>query len=98
MTRELILGASLLTCMAAPLATAEKLPPHSDYYDQHPHPNPNKPTNDVALLVYRAKGKADLYVSNFCLGKASGPAGAPAYPNEALVRTARVKHHRISFT
>ena len=94
MTTRRLAAASAVAVVAIPaLALAEKLPPHSSYYDQHAHQT--KPVNDVSLLVYRNKGNADIYVYNFCLGSQTN--GGQKYPNTAGARGVKVRKGKIAY-
>lgn len=95
MTAGRFAAATAVVVVAIPaLALAEKLPPHSSYYDQHAHQT--KPVNDVSLLVYRNKSTADVYVYNFCLGSQTNE--GQKYPNTAGARGVKVNKGKIAFS
>ena len=74
---------------------ADGIGPHSSFYGQHK--TVTKPENDISLVVHRDKGKADVFVSNFCLGTQSTPNGM-SFPNSAQARGVKVKKGKISYS
>jgi hypothetical protein len=91
-----LLAAGVLAAAVFPAAVlADGIGPHSSDYEQHA-PSP-KPQNDVSIVVDRAKHRANMFVSNFCLGSQSGGPGSQSFPNEASATGIRVRHGRFSF-
>jgi|tagenome__1003787_1003787.scaffolds.fasta_scaffold20272574_2 hypothetical protein len=86
--------ATAAAALAVPAAVlADGLGPHTTWYDQHPHST--KPHDDVSIVVHRDKGRADVFVSNSCLGTESS--NGIDYPDSAGARGVRVRHGKIAF-
>jgi hypothetical protein len=96
MDARLLTAAAATAALAIPaVVLADGLGPHSTWYDEHP--NSTKPVNSVSIVVHRDKGKADVFVSNSCLGSQSAPNNSTQYPNSAGARGVRVSHGKISY-
>jgi hypothetical protein len=94
--RPLVAAAAVLAAFAVPaVVLADGLGPHSSGYQQHP--GSTKPQDDVQVVVHRDTHKADLYVSNFCLGSSSFQGSSTKYPNNASRRGVRVRKGKIAF-
>jgi hypothetical protein len=92
-TRPLVVAAAAAALAIPAVVLADGLGPHSSWYDQHP--KSTKPHNDVSIVVHRDKNRADVFVSNFCLGSESS--NGTRFPNSAGARGVRVSRGKISF-
>jgi hypothetical protein len=92
-----LIAAAVAAALAVPaVVLADGLGPHATWYATHK--TVTKPENDISIVVHRDKGKADFFVTNFCLGTEQGQQGSSSFPNTASVRGAKVKHGKISFS
>lgn len=90
MRSRAVLAFSLVCIAALPaVGWADGLPPHSNDYAEHAHWN-GKGTN-VEVLVHRVSHRADLFVTDPCLGKQSG------YSLEAIARGVKFHGDLISW-
>ena len=92
-----LIAAAVAAALALPAAVlADSIGPHASWYATHK--NPTKPENDISIVFHRDKGKADIFVTNFCLGTQSGQQGSSSFPNTASATGVKVKKGKISFS
>src|SRR5437868_3858451 len=97
MRSRTLVAAAAAVALALPAAVlADGVGPHANWYATHK--TLTKPENDISIVFHRDKGKADIFVTNFCLGTQSGQGSSNSFPNTASARGVKVKHGKISFS
>jgi len=93
--RPLVAAGGVTAAFAVPAAVVASIGPHTSVYEQHP--GSGYPGNNVALIVHHDTGKADLFVSNFCLG-VKRSSGIRKEAQQAIARGVRVHQRKILYT
>jgi hypothetical protein len=91
--RHLAVATAAAALVAPAAVLADGIGPHSSWYDEHP--NARAPHDDVSIVFHRDKGRADVFVSNSCLGTETS--NGIQYPDSAGARGVRVRHGKIAF-
>lgn len=93
--RPLVAAVAVSAAFAVPAIVLADVGPHANAYAQHPGAGTSR--DNVELVVHRDTQKADLYVTNFCLGSESFPGSPGKEPHQASARGVQVHKGKVSY-